>query len=234
MSDNRLVTGVVIGVAITLAVCYILYLQDENERLKSENESKRREGEEKIKHTTQIINLSSVPRSIRKDFVEAVKHPESIAKITHRECLKRALALKNMIENRDGYRLFYKDNKPILSEKQIHFLYDLTWYETHLSVDKEVNNGRGPVDFKVSHGLDQTLVEFKLASNTHLRKNIQNQLEIYSKANNKPSKIMVIIFFTEKQQKRVENILNELVKGNRKNIVLIDARSDNKQSASVA
>ena len=33
------------------------------------------------------------------------------------------------------------------------------------SVDAEVNNGRGPVDFRVSLGAaDQTLVEFKLAT----------------------------------------------------------------------
>ena len=55
---------------------------------------------------------------------------------------------------------------------------------TEYDVNREVNNGRGPVDFKVSKGSkDTTLVEFKLASNTKLKKNLENQVEIYKKAN---------------------------------------------------
>ena len=53
---------------------------------------------------------------------------------------------------------------------------------TEYDVNREVNNGRGPVDFKVSKGSkDTTLVEFKLASNTKLKKNLENQVEIYKK-----------------------------------------------------
>jgi ADP-ribose pyrophosphatase YjhB (NUDIX family) len=101
-------------------------------------------------------------------------------------------------------------------------------------VNKEVNNGRGPVDFKISMGLDQTLVEFKLASNTKLKANLERQVDVYAQANHDPKKIVVIVFFNEKEEARVKGLLKQLGLHNKKYIVLIDARSDNKVSASLA
>ena len=67
---------------------------------------------------------------------------------------------------------------------------------TEYDVNREVNNGRGPVDFKVSKGSkDTTLVEFKLASNTKLKKNLENQVEIYKKANCTDRAIKAILYF---------------------------------------
>lgn len=51
-----------------------------------------------------------------------------------------------------------------------------------MDVNREVNNGRGPVDFKISKGSkDTTLVEFKLASNSKLKNNLAKQVDIYKK-----------------------------------------------------
>jgi hypothetical protein len=98
-----------------------------------------------------------------------------------------------------------------------------------------VNNGRGPVDFKVSRGSrDSTLVEFKLANNSHLKANLEKQVEIYQKASDAKHAIKVILYFSQEQKQRVLRILEELKISELKNIVLIDARSDNKVSASKA
>ena len=80
---------------------------------------------------------------------------------------------------------------------------------TEYDVNREVNNGRGPVDFKVSKGSkDTTLVEFKLASNTKLKKNLENQVEIYKKANCTDRAIKVILNFNEAEYVKVNGILN--------------------------
>ena len=80
---------------------------------------------------------------------------------------------------------------------------------TEYDVNREVNNGRGPVDFKVSKGSkDTTLVEFKLASNTKLKKNLENQVEIYKKANCTDRAIKVILYFNEAEYVKVNGILN--------------------------
>ncbi len=79
----------------------------------------------------------------------------------------------------------------------MHLLFKLVWEGSPSSVDAEVNNGRGPVDFKVSRGsADKTLVEFKLASNSQLERNIENQVSIYEKANKTTQSFKVIMFFT--------------------------------------
>ncbi len=97
----------------------------------------------------------------------------------------------------------------------------------------EVNNGRGPVDFKVSYGKnDQTIIEFKLASNNQIKDNLKEQAEVYAAANDNPKIIKVIMFFTYEEEKRIKIILQELDLHNKNNIILIDARNDNKLSAS--
>jgi len=114
-------------------------------------------------------------------------------------------------------------------------MYDLTWFGSVLDVNREVNNGRGPVDFKISRGAaDCSLVEFKLASNKQLKANLQKQVEIYQKAGRAPKALKVITFFTESEGLRVERILDELKMSGSRDIILIDARRDNKPSASKA
>lgn len=58
-------------------------------------------------------------------------------------------------------------------------MYRLVWYGSQISVDMEVNNGRGPVDYKTSYGKENaTLVEFKLASNSMSKQNLSKQVDI--------------------------------------------------------
>jgi hypothetical protein len=55
--------------------------------------------------------------------------------------------LKHVIENNDGYRLFYRNGKN--SSREIFtYSFQIALVGTSFSVDSEVNNGRGPVDFK--------------------------------------------------------------------------------------
>jgi hypothetical protein len=159
----------------------------------------------------------------------------ALAGDSYEEALARVNFLKDVIENQDGYRYFYANGEPIRRESDLHILFRLTWYATPSDVNREVNNGRGPVDFKISRGsADSTLVEFKLASNSKLKKNLEKQVEIYKKASNTEKAIKVVVYFTELELNKVLNILDELNMKEDKNIILINARSDNKVSASNA
>ncbi len=140
-----------------------------------------------------------------------------------------------MIENQDGYKIFYVKGKPVERESDLHILFKLVWEGSLSSVDAEVNNGRGPVDFKVSRGAnDKTLVEFKLASNPQLERNIENQVAIYENANKTTQSYKVILFFTSHDEAKVRRILQRLKVQQDVGIILIDARADNKPSASKA
>ena len=146
---------------------------------------------------------------------------------------KRVQFLKHVIEDNDGYRLFYNKGVPIKREADLQIIYRLTWYATEFDVNREPNNGRGPVDYAISKGLkDKTLVEFKLASNSQLKRNLENQVAVYEQANNTRKSIKVILFFTDDEYLKVTQILKELKLDTDPNIILIDACMDNKTSAS--
>lgn len=160
----------------------------------------------------------------------------TITENSYEEAKKKVRILKEYIENNEGYKFFYHNGQRIKGEKDLQLLFGLVCHEsTAFDVNREVNNGRGPVDFKFSRGsLDKTLVEFKLANNKKLEQNLQKQVEIYEKANKTKSSFKVIIYFTESEHKRVISILNKIEFIGKENIVLIDGRKDNKISASNA
>lgn len=147
---------------------------------------------------------------------------------------KRVEFLKTFIEDMDGYKLFYHDGQPIKKEKDLQLIFKLTWFGTIYDVNAEVNNGRGPVDYKISMGsFDKTLVEFKLASNSKLKKNLQNQVQVYERANATQQSMKVILYFNEIEHQKVNSVLNDLNLQGNPNIILIDACND-KVSASNA
>jgi hypothetical protein len=155
---------------------------------------------------------------------------------TYIEARQRLLFLKDVIENKGGHRFFYLKDKYIARESDLQLLFRLTWFATPSDISREVNDGRGPVDFKASRGAkDKTLVEFKLASNSQLERNLEKQTPIYEKASD-PSHLTLkaILYFTKEQLARVNRILENLKLTHADHVVLIDARADNKPSGSRA
>jgi len=149
----------------------------------------------------------------------------SLAGNTLEEARTRALFLKDIIENKDGYRaLYYPNGEPIGRESQLQVMYRLVWIGTRSDLNREVNNGRGPADFTVSRGAsDKTVVEFKLAKNSRLEDNLAKQAEIYQKASESQHKLKVIIFFSDAEKNRVDDILARLKLTKDPGIILIDA-----------
>lgn len=146
---------------------------------------------------------------------------------THEEVRARIMFLKDVIELKGGHRYFYVNDEPVRREVDLQLLFRLTWFGTTADVSREVNDGRGPVDFKVSRGaFDKSRVEFKLASNSKLKRNLQRQLEIYKAASDAPHGFKVIVYFTDGERDKVVNILTDLEMLDRDEIVLIDARPD--------
>ena len=154
---------------------------------------------------------------------------------TYDEARKRILFLKDVIENKGGHRFFYVNGEPLQRESDLQIMYRLTWFRTPSDVSREVNDGRGPADVKISRGRkDKTIVELKLAKNTQLKRNLKRQTEVYVRASDATAALKVIIYFTEEELARVRRILRELNLSDNQNILLVDARRDNKPSGSMA
>jgi hypothetical protein len=155
---------------------------------------------------------------------------------TREEARQRIDYFKDFIENKGGHRLLYDaTGQPIRKESDLQLMFLLVWYGTPSDVSREVNDGRGPADFKVSRGSpDKSLVEFKLASNSQLKRNLRSQVETYQKASGAHTGLKVVIFFTQAEHIKVQRILQELDLLSAPNVILIDARLDNKPSGSKA
>ena len=154
---------------------------------------------------------------------------------SYKECLERVRLFKHYIENQDGYRLLNGGGKGFSKEADVQLAFGLVWLGSDFDINREANNGRGPVDFKASFGSgDKSLIEFKLASNTQLKRNLEKQVAIYQAANRTRKSVKVIVYYTAKHEQRARKILRELKMEKEESVVLIDARSDNKPSASKA
>lgn len=162
----------------------------------------------------------------------SIKKPSSFE-----ESLKASLYFKECVELHDGYKnLYYKDSVLGLipcDEPSIQRLYWFVWNGNSSDLNREVSNGLGTVDYTASNGkIDKTLIEFKLASSSSLKDNLKNQLEKYKEVNKTKKGIWIIIFFTQDEEFKLKLILRELEMDKMQSIVLVDARLDNKTTAS--
>jgi len=187
---------------------------------------------EKVEESRALFYENSV------SFIKALKRSSQFYEVegdTLAEARSRIQYMKSVIEDQDGYKIFYHEGHALKREMDLQLIFKMTWFASPSDFNSEVNNGRGPVDFKISRGsVDKTLVEFKLASNSHLKRNLQKQLSIYEKANDTKKSLTVIVYFSEHELNSVQNILSDLKISDNKDIILIDARADNKPSASMA
>jgi len=169
------------------------------------------------------------------DLLEEKSAFYDIAGRTFEEALQRVYFLKDVIENKGGHRLFYLNGKSLERESDVQVLYRLTWFASRSRVHREVNDGRGPADFVISDGnRDASVVEFKLASNSHLEKNLLHQTEVYAKASDAKKAIRVILYFSKTEERRLLAILKKLKLEKDETVISIDARNDNKPSGSKA
>lgn len=154
---------------------------------------------------------------------------------SYEEALERVKLFKHYVEHQDGFRVINRAGQPFSQETEVQLFFGLIWCKTDFDVNREPNNGRGPVDFKVSYGAgDKSLIEFKLGKSSSLKRKLEKQVEIYETANKTRKSVKAIICYTYHDQVRVRKILRDLDLTNEESVVVIDARSDNKPSASKA
>jgi hypothetical protein len=142
------------------------------------------------------------------------------------------------VEHQDGYRVINRGGGKVgfAKESEVQGFFGLLLQGSWFDVNREPNNGRGPVDFKISMGaVDKTLIEFKLAKSSSLKRNVENQLAIYEKANKTNTSVLVIIGYTGAEMAKAQKVVHDVGRMPSKlakSIVIVDARADNKPSAS--
>ena len=105
---------------------------------------------------------------------------------------------KALIEDNGLAKLLYDTNGVPKHESAAQLLFygiaDSYCDANNVDFTKEGNNGRGPVDFKLSRGAqDKVVVETKLTSNPQLRHGIEIQLPMYMKQERTKQAIYLVI-----------------------------------------
>ena len=105
---------------------------------------------------------------------------------------------KTLIEDNGLSKLLYDSDGMPKHESAAQLLFygiaDSYCDANDIDLTKEGNNGRGPVDFKLSRGArDKVIVETKLTSNSQLRHGLEIQIPIYMKQEKTKQAIYLII-----------------------------------------
>lgn len=137
---------------------------------------------------------------------------------------------KEWIENHKGWYVIQEassKNREKIVQRVIH-LSGLSYIRTNdLDMNCEPDEGRGPVDFKVSRGQDITIIEVKLSTNSEYRNGYENQIEEYGKAENTNNMIYVLIDLGNSGRvKTIEKLYAENLKKGKKTpeIMIMDAK----------
>lgn len=187
--------------------------------------------EAEIKSKILVTGTETIYKNQFTKFVEKINLPAA-EPTSYADAHARAIFFKECIELRDNYLNLYIGDKPV-DEGWVQRMFWFVWFGSHNDVNRDPSNGLGKPDFAISKGKkDKTLVEFKLAKSSSLEKNLLKQLAKYQEVDKVKKGIWVIIFFNESEEAKIKNILKKYKLEDDEKYVLVDARKDNKTSAS--
>ena len=121
------------------------------------------------------------------------------------------LEFRNYVENNGGWKLLWNENFSPKREEASQFLMQgiiKFWCRANnIDLSREVDIGRGPVDFKVSQGHEfRALLELKLAKNTRFWDGLTKQLPKYMEAESVSIGYFIAVLKSENDLKRMKDI----------------------------
>lgn len=146
---------------------------------------------------------------------------------------------KDLIENNGLWKLLYDDTGKPKHERAAQLLFfgiaDAYCKSNNIDLSREVNNGRGAVDFKLSRGAEEKiLIEIKLTSNNQLKHGIEKQIPIYMKQDYTRKAIYLVI--NNGHLKALDNLMkfyNEASIIEKDKIILYTIDGSRQKSASI-
>jgi hypothetical protein len=186
------------------------------------------------------------------DFVSS--HPLPLSASNDEEFLKFVTSVIHQfrlyVEEQGGFKLLWNDTQKSTEPEECErrprdedaaqclFSGIVTSYcqANNIDISREVETGRGPVDFKFSSGYQKrVLVELKLAKSSKLKQGRLEQLPAYLRSQQIQHGYYVIIVYAKKELERIEKMLKDIESIDfgdlRFQVVTIDASLD-KPSAS--
>jgi hypothetical protein len=121
----------------------------------------------------------------------------------------------NYVENQGGWSLLWNEDKTSKREDASQRLFLGVVREAcrinGVDISREPNIGRGPVDFKMSEGVEKrTRIEFKQARNTKFWNGLRAQLPTYLAAEEIRVGWFVVIVYEDKDLEKITNVEGEI------------------------
>jgi hypothetical protein len=163
----------------------------------------------KAKNFTKSNPLTIIDPTTNDEFMEIV---QSISNV-----------FKNFVENKSGYKLLWDEKFTRgKSEEGVQLLFNgiVEQYciANNIDLTREVNQGRGPVDFRFSSGYTKRVVlEIKLARNGKFWNGLELQLPKYLEIDNVRDGVFLVTVYTENDQKKIKDIQDRVSIVNTKN-----------------
>ncbi|MCD7785558.1 MAG: hypothetical protein LUH18_08320 [Oscillospiraceae bacterium] len=147
-------------------------------------------------------------KDIKKMGFDFLQHSNNLKEVTSQDAIKYISNIfKDWVENNKGWSVIL-DASDSKREKIVQRLLHLSAKEyiklNNLDLTFESDLGRGPVDLKISRGLDKSICEIKLSSNSQFLHGYKKQVEEYGKAENTDS--MFYMFVDVGHPKRLKSI----------------------------
>ena len=144
---------------------------------------------------------------------------------------------KNWVEYNRGWEVILSagtQKREKIVQRVIHLSGIAYIQANNLSLSCEADEGRGPVDFKISRGQDITVIEVKLSSNGQYMHGYDIQVEEYAKAEQTDNMVYVLVDVGNpvKVKKLLDRYNRDIDEGKKvPEVIMIDSTS--KESASI-
>lgn len=140
----------------------------------------------------------------------------------------RANILKYAIENKEGYKHFYIDDEPLKIDKDLQVIFRLIWFANSLEVVSKSDTNKICLDSEKPNITNkESYIRISLANNRYLKSNFEKFYAEEETAQDKNHlSIYIVMYFTDVELDRINEILKALKLDTYRNIILIDARTE--------
>lgn len=145
--------------------------------------------------------------------VPEVKTPTDLVSFIKKICKKYKDLVENNALSSLLYENKYKPKREEAAQKLFFGIADAYCEANNIDISREVNGGRGPVDFKFSKGYaNRVVVESKLTTNNQLLHGFETQIKEYQKAEKTTEGIYLIIDVVGGSVKRLNDLYSLVAK----------------------